>query len=279
MRSLVPFALIVTIATAVTVAAPPALADANADPTYEVKLDLGTSALTSSGTPTGAVLAAFGLGSSGAQRSYEYLDTSALDLNGQGWDVRLRHKAGKDLELSYKKRFPVSGGDVDAALDDANDAGFDASDTNYDAEVDWGYAKQTLSFSNEKSASAKNYPGTSLPAGSTAVNLATGQCPGKLQDWGSKNWGTTTLQASRVHGPVTSTVWSGTYEGQDASIEVLPVRTADGSGTERVVELSVKADDHDTAARVRADAIATADARGWLLHTDVLKTQLVLTRY
>lgn len=261
---------------------PPAVADANADPTYEVKIDLTSAALTSSGTPTAAVLSAFGLGSSGAQRSYEYLDTSALDLDGQGWDVRIRHKSGKDLELSYKKRFAVNGSDeaaVDDALDTANAAGFDASDTNYDAEVDWGYSKQTLSFSNEKSASAKSYSGTSLPSGSTAVRLGVSNCPGKLQDWSGKNWGTDTLQSSRVHGPVTSTVWSGSYDGEDASLEVLPVRSSDGSGTERVVEFSVKVGDRATAADVRSDAIALADSRGWLLHGDVLKTQLVLTRY
>ncbi|WP_197275058.1 CYTH domain-containing protein [Luteipulveratus halotolerans] len=87
-------------------------ADANAVPSYEVKLNLGASALDSTGTPTAAVRSAFGLSSTGAKRSYSYYDTSALALDAQGWSVRLRHKSGKDFEETSKKRYAVSNGDV-----------------------------------------------------------------------------------------------------------------------------------------------------------------------
>jgi hypothetical protein len=260
--------------------AAPAFADSNATPTYEVKIDLTASALDSSHAPTAAVRSAFGISGSASARSYEYFDTSALDLNAQGWDVRLRHKSGKDFEESYKKRFPVAGGDIDAALDEANDEGFDSSDTNYDAEVDWGYSKQTLSFSNEKSHSGSGYSGTSMPSASTGLSWLVNEIPGKLEDWNYDNWGKDTLKASRAHGPVTSQVWGGAWESSgDASIEVLPVRNATGTGTEYVVELSFKADDYADAADLHADAISVADAHGWLYHGDILKTQLILDRY
>jgi hypothetical protein len=269
-----------TATVAVLAPAPAAFADSNAVPTYEVKINLTGVALDSSHNPTSAVKAAFGITGSAKARSYEYFDTDALDLDAQGWDVRLRHKSGSSFEESYKKRFPVVGGDIDAALDEANDEGFDSSDTNYDAEVDWGYAKQTLSFSNQKSHSASGYSGTSMPSAGTGRNWLVNDIPGKLDDWSSNNWGSDTLKASRAHGPVTSQVWSGAWESSDdASIEVLPVVGASGTGTEYVVELSFKADDYADAADLHADAISVADAHGWLYHGDILKTQLILDRY
>jgi hypothetical protein len=275
-------ALAVSLTASVAALAPaaPAFADANAVPTYEVKIDLTTAALDASHAPTAAVKAAFGITGSAEARSYEYYDTDALDLNAQGWDVRLRHKSGSDFEESYKKRFPVTNGDIDAALDQANAAGFDSSDTNYDAEVDWGYADQTLSFSNEKSHSASGYSGTSMPSSSTGRTWLVNEIPGKLDDWNSNNWGSDTLNASRAHGPVTSQVWSGAWESSDdASIEVLPVTDSSGTGTEYVVELSLKTDNYTDAAQLHTDAIATAQNNGWLYQGDILKTQLILDRY
>ncbi|MFG2881779.1 hypothetical protein ACGFYV_05550 [Streptomyces sp. NPDC048297] len=273
-------AVSLTASFAVLAPATPAFADANAVPTYEVKIDLTTAALDASHAPTSAVKAAFGITGSAKARSYMYFDTDALDLNAQGWDVRLRHKSGSDFEESYKKRFAVANGDIDAALDEANAEGLDSSDTNYDAQVDWGYAKQTLSFSNEKSHSASGYSGTSMPVGSTGRSWLVNEIPGKLDDWLYHNWGSDTLQVSRAHGPVTSQVWSGAWESSDdAGIEVLPVKNSAGTGTEYVVELSFKADNYTDAAKLHNDAIAVASGKGWLYRGDVLKTQLILDRY
>ncbi|MER5410822.1 hypothetical protein [Streptomyces sp. NPDC002769] len=258
----------------------PAQAASNAVPTYEVKINLTTAALDSSHNPLAAVKSAFGISGSAKARSYEYFDTSTLGLNGQGWDVRLRHKSGSSFEESYKKRFPVTGGDINAALSTANTAGFSSNDTNYDAEVDWGYSKQTLSFSNEKSHSASGYSGTALPSVSTGLGWVVGDIPGKLEDWSSSNWGKTTLQASQAHGPVTSQAWGGAWEvSDDASIEVLPVVGASGSGTEYIVEVSFKTDSYSDATKLHTDAVNVAESHGWLYHGDILKTQLILDRY
>ncbi|MEE4546124.1 hypothetical protein V2S66_29680 [Streptomyces sp. V4-01] len=278
--SAVGVAVSLTASLAVLAPAAPAFADSDAVPTYEVKIDLTTAALDSSHHPTSAVKSAFGISGSAKARSYEYFDTDALDFDAQGWDVRLRHKSGSDFEESYKKRFPVTGGDIDAALDEANDEGFDSGDTNYDAEVDWGYSQQTLSFSNEKSHSGSGYSGTSMPSASTGRGWLVNEIPGKLDDWLGNGWGSDTLGGSRAHGPVTSQVWSGAWESSDdASIEVLPVKAASGSGTEYVVEVSFKTDAYADAAQLHADAISVANAHGWLYHGDVLKTQLILDRY
>ncbi|GAA1455956.1 hypothetical protein [Williamsia maris] len=282
-RTLLPLSLRVVVTAVATVvsisaAAGVAAADANATPDYEVKLDLLASALDSSGAPSAAVRSAFGLASTASSRSYEYFDTSARALKGQGWSVRLRHKSGKDLELNYKKRFDVSNGDVTSALDAANRAGFDSSDTNYDAQVDWGYSQQELSFSNDKSASGSSYSGTSLPAVSTARSLLVSNIPGKLDDWTAKHWGTDRLTESGAHGPVTTKVYSGSWQGTEPSIEVLTVPAASGSGTQTVIELSFTADTRSEASALRAKAISVTDSNAWLYHGDILKTDLILDR-
>ncbi|MFE5710805.1 hypothetical protein ACFQ7J_08300 [Streptomyces sp. NPDC056501] len=271
-----------SLAVAVALLAPtsPAYAAANAVPTYEVKINLTAAALDSAHAPSAAVKAAFGITGSAKARSYSYYDTDGLALDTQGWSVRLRHKSGSSFEETYKKRFPVTNGDLDAALTAANAAGFDSGDTNYEAEVDWGYAKQTLSFSTEKSHSASGYSGTAMPASTTGRTWLVNDIPGKLEDWGSADWGKNTLQASRAHGPVTAKVYGGAWgPSDDASIEVLPVVGAGGTGTEYVVELSFKTDSYADAAELHEDAIALAETNGWLHHGDILKTQLILDRY
>ncbi|MFB7514998.1 hypothetical protein [Streptomyces sp. NPDC056144] len=272
----------VALAVAAALLAPtsPAYAASNAVPTYEVKINLTTAALDANHAPSAAVRSAFGITGSAKVRSYSYYDTDALALDAQGWSVRLRHKSGSSFEETYKKRFPVTNGDINAALTAANAAGFSSADTNYKAEVDWGYAKQTLSFSNEKSRSASGYSGTAMPTSTTGRTWLVNDIPGKLENWGSSGWGKTTLQASRAHGPVTAQVYGGAWgPSDDASVEVLPVVGAGGTGTEYVVELSFKTDSYADASALHDDAIAVAEANGWLYHGDILKTQLILDRY
>ncbi|GGU86972.1 hypothetical protein GCM10010275_23490 [Streptomyces litmocidini] len=258
----------------------PAYAATNAVPTYEVKINLTTAALDASFAPSTAVRSAFGITGSAKARSYSYYDTDALALDAEGWSVRLRHKSGSSFEETYKKRFPVTNGDIDAALTTANAAGFDSGDTHYKAEVDWGYAKQTLSFSDEKSHSSSGYSGTAMPTSTTGRTWLVNDVPGKLENWNGAGWGRTALQASRAHGPVTSKVYGGAWgPSDDASIEVLPVVGANGTGTEYVVELSFKTASYADAADLHADAVAVAESHGWLYHGDILKTQLILDRY
>ncbi|MER6099957.1 hypothetical protein ABT154_29680 [Streptomyces sp. NPDC001728] len=273
-------ALALAAAVALLAPAAPAYAAGNAVPTYEVKINLTAAALDGSHNPSATVKSAFGITGSAKSRSYSYYDTDARALDAEGWSVRLRHKDGSSFEETYKKRFPVTDGDIGAALTAANTAGFDSGDTNYDAEVDWGYAKQTLSFSNDKSHSASGYSGTTLPTSTTGRGWLVNDIPGKLADWRGTAWGTNTLKASRAHGPVTAKVYGGAWgASDDASIEVLPVVGASGTGTEYVVELSFKTDSYADAADLHGDAIAVAEANGWLYHGDILKTQLILDRY
>ncbi|WP_244235326.1 hypothetical protein [Paenibacillus lautus] len=255
-------------------------AAANAVPAYEVKFLVKPEAvLENGGSPRTEVLQTFGLASAPQAIGVAYYDTDNLGLNVEGWDVRFRKKEDKDnYELTYKKRYPIVNGDIDAALSLANQEGFDASDDNYEAEIDWGYGKQTLSFSNTKKVST-NATGTVLPSEQDSLALLLDKLPGKLNKWSAPNWGQQQLSLSRIHGPLTFQRYEGSWNGQKMSLEVWPIRTADGTGNENLIEISFKTDDVSTASQLRSQLMDTLESHDWLLPVDGLKTQLILERY
>ncbi|WP_430108617.1 hypothetical protein [Paenibacillus lautus] len=255
-------------------------AAANAVPSYEVKfLAKPETVLESSGSLRSEVIQAFGIASVPQAIGVAYYDTNNLELDAEGWNVRFRKKEDKDnYELTYKKRYPIVNGDINAALSLANQEGFDASDDNYEAEIDWGYGKQTLSFSNTKKVST-NTTGTTLPSEQDALALLLDKLPGKLKKWSSPNWGQQKLSQSRIHGPLTFYRYEGSWKGQKMSLEVWPIRNADGTGTENLIEISFKTSDVSVASQLRSELINTLESNGWLLPMDGLKTQLILERY
>lgn len=272
---------IVTLGSGLTfLEAPQASAAANAVPAYEVKfLAKPELVLNTDGTPRSEVIQTLGLSSTARNISAEYFDTNALNLNQAGWDVRFRKKDDKNnYELTYKKRYPVINGDVNAALTLANQEGFDASDDNYEAEIDWGYGKQTLSFSNTKKVDT-NATGVQLPSQQEALSMLLDKLPGKLKNWSSSNWGKQQLTASRAYGPVTFQRYEGTWKGQELTLEVWPIRNAAGTGVENIVEISFKTADSTAVSGLRTQLMQVLENKNWLIPADGLKTQLILERY
>ncbi|MBY0215884.1 CYTH domain-containing protein [Paenibacillus illinoisensis] len=271
---------IVTLGSSLAFQAPPASAAANAVPAYEVKfLAKPELVLNSDGTPRSEVIQTLSLDSTPRNISAEYFDTNALNLNQAGWDVRFRKKDDKNnYELTYKKRYPVINGDINAALTLANQEGFDASDDNYEAEIDWGYGKQTLSFSNTKKVDTQA-TGVQLPSEKDALDMLLDKLPGKLKNWSSSNWGKQTLSQSRAHGPVTFQRYAGTWNGQELSFEVWPIRNADGTGFENLVEVSFKTEDAAAVSGLRTELLQVLESNNWLIPADGLKTQTILERY
>ncbi|WP_397350746.1 CYTH domain-containing protein [Paenibacillus xylanexedens] len=273
---------IVTLGSGLTVLeAPQASAAANAVPAYEVKfLAKPELVLNADGTPRTEVVQTLGLDSTPTAIQTEYFDTNALELNEEGWNVRFRKKEDKNnYELTYKKRYPIINGDVNAALTLANQEGFDSSDDNYEAEIDWGYSKQTLSFSNTKKVDSPKNSGINLPSDQEALKMLLDKLPGKLNKWSSSNWGKQKLTDSRVYGPVTFQRYKGTWNGQEMSLEVWPIRDAAGTGVENIVEVSFKTDNASTVSDLRNQFMQVLEDKQWLLPADGLKTQLILERY
>jgi len=111
-------------------------------PRYEVKVYLSPEkVLTADNEPTKPVLDLLGIQGGPTKLRMLFLDGKRRDLHAEGWDVRFRDIEGeKKLELTYKKRYPVQGDDIDAALDAAARQGFDAGESDYEAEVEWGFS-------------------------------------------------------------------------------------------------------------------------------------------
>jgi hypothetical protein len=165
------FSSLVT-ATATVIFASMAQAASNMVPDYEVKLLLDPAIVLGSDhklTPT--VLSTFAMPTTVTKMNVQFLDTSTEEIYNTGWSPRLRKIEGvADFEETYKKRYAITGGDIDAALTTANDEGFDSDTTTYDAQIEWGYQKQALSTSRQKTASGSGYSGMDLPGTARSIS-------------------------------------------------------------------------------------------------------------
>jgi len=250
-------------------------------PDFEVKLLLKPAAvLDADHRPTKAVRAAFEMPSSALKMNVQFVDTDRKDIYDSGWCPRIRKTEGEaDFELTYKKRYPIAAGDIDGALATAAADGFDADASSYEAQVEWGYEKQTLSISRAKSASDAGYSGMALPAGDASRSMLIDAAPRRFDDWGSDGWGTGALATARVYGPVLAKRWVGTWSAMPLYVEVWPIRDAAGTGTEDIVEASFKTTSRKTASSKHDSLMADLRTKGWLLPEDGLKTKTIMDRY
>jgi hypothetical protein len=198
----------------------------NMVPNYEVKVLMNPAVVLGSDfklTPT--VLSTFAMPTTVTKMNVQFLDDSSKTLYNAGWSPRIRKMEGEDdFDLTYKKRYPITGGDIDGAFTQANTEGFDANTSKYEAQVDWGYQKQTLSFSNDKTASDSGYSGMDVPNLNDSQDMLVDNAPDKFIDWTSSNWGTNELKASRIFGPVLAKRYTGTWSGVKLYVEVCQLR-------------------------------------------------------
>ncbi|WP_226002709.1 hypothetical protein [Paenibacillus sp. BJ-4] len=85
------------------------------------------------------------------QLDIRFLDTSALDLYHAGWILRGRLKQGKDQwEITYKKRIELTENkNIEQAMREMEESGFDLNDPLLNKEVDWSGEHQSLNLSYE----------------------------------------------------------------------------------------------------------------------------------
>lgn len=249
-------------------------------PNYEVKLLLKPNEVHSSENGlTSTVLAAFDIRPGVIKQAIQFLDTNEKKLYAAGWSARIRKTENEDgLELTYKKRYAMEDHDIDAALTKANNDGFNASEDKYDAQVEWGYQKKTLSISRKKSADF-NASGMELPDESRSRSMLIEEAPAKFDDFGGKKWGTGLLETSRIFGPVHAKRYVGRWEGTRIYLEVWTLRNAQGTGFEDLVEASFKTEIRMDASQKQASLISYLQGEGWFLAQDSLRTQLIMERY
>jgi hypothetical protein len=203
-------------------------------------------------------------------------------LHQEGWNIRFRKVQGEDhVELTFKRRFPVQEG-LERAFAKAAQEGFGAaSGSQYQAEVEWGYSRQTLSFGKEKNAGSAESKTLALPSAEDAQHLAQEKLPDKLQQWKRKGWAKRVLFDACLYGPVDGWRWYGNHEDIDdkIAIEVWRLLSADKSSNEPIVEISFKKKKYDAQTSVkRQKFLNLLERKNWLLKKDVLKTALILER-
>jgi hypothetical protein len=162
-------------------------------------------------------------------------------------------------------------------LTTANQQGWDITDDNYEAQVEWGYSKLTLSFSLKKDIGANGLGDTDLPKTKDSRSMLIDDAPGKFEHWSYNNWGTDKLAASRIYGPVLAKRSTGTWNGFKLYVEVWPIKS--GSSTQYIVEASFKTADRNTASTQKANLQAFIQSKGWFLAQDSLKTSLIMSNY
>lgn len=249
---------------------------------YEVRLQLNPSlVLDSNHELVSTVLQTLKASAAASTMNVQFLDTCNKDIYAAGWNARIRKADDKpDLELTYKKRYSITDSNIDAALTAANTDDFHGDDTKWEAQVEWGNEKQTLSISRSKTSPSSGSDKTHLPDKKESRALLIKEAPGKFDDWASnKKWGTNTLSKSRIYGPILAKRYTGKWNDIKLYIEVWPIRKATGDGMEYIVEASFKTDSSSVASSERCSLKSQLQKEGWFIAEDALKTQYILDRY
>ena len=257
-------------------------------PNFEVKLFLKASeVLKSDHKLKDAVKSVFSLTGGTKKMSIQFVDTEKQDFYKKGWNLRVRKKEGdRDFELTYKRRYTISEdvsitaeGKVDGAVEAARGEGFDLT-TKFDAQVQVGYQKQTLSISHEKKVPDTGFGEMDLPQAEDSRGFLIAQAHDKFKSMFTGKWGDGLLNDSKVYGPVHAKRSKGNWEGFELFLEVWPIRkSTEDASLEPIVEASFKANNMKQALEGKAKLEKTLETEGWFLPEDSLKTKLVMDRY
>ncbi len=204
-----------------------------------------------------------------------YLDTPARDYLKAGWVSRIRVKEGKTkYTLTSKMRYPVQDADVDAALAVARGDGLSLKGP-YPAEIDWGYAKMTLSFAANADVKTEKTPDLSQLTPAEAVRMTVQNLPAAVKDEATEALESGGLKDIQVVGPVRFLRYEGALGKQSVRIEVWPIPSETGEIT-YTAELSRACKSLKEAAEIRIKLIEKLDKMGILIHADNLKTRMIL---
>ena len=269
------------------IACPGALATELASPAVEVKVLLKPlQVLDTNARPNDALRKAFKISKEKSKNPVmlrmQFLDGPKQDLRQNGWNIRFRKIQGQDyMELTFKRRYSVDT-TLEAVLTNAADDGFTDSPANhYESELEWGYHKQTLTFSNEQRARDAEAQSLTMPSIGEARHLVADKMPSELQQWKGHGGAKGILPEACLYGPVDGWRWHGSHAEIDdkIAIEVWALPTPDQSSKEHIVEISFKKKKYDAQATVqRQKLLRFLKTKGWLMEEDVLKTKLVFER-
>jgi hypothetical protein len=215
----------------------------------------------------------------------QFVDSARRELDAANWYVRLRaFDDDAKLELTYKKRYKIDGDNIDGALTEAVNDGFEADSKKYEPQVEWGRKSKTLTLSRKADPPPAEPDPLDLPGERKSREHCAAAIPARLEQQVSKGWVSDVFAVAHLYGPVRGERWKCSWESErsgqlEVSIEVWHIRGKPGQKVQRVVEVSVKEDDRARAQTIQAELQAFLAEKGWLLDEEVLKTQLILKRY
>jgi hypothetical protein len=250
-------------------------------PKYEIKLLMHPNiVLDTKNKPTPAILKAFEITAPATKMNVQFLDTQEKDIYKRGWSPRIRKIQGQPVfDLTYKRRYRIADGEIDAALETAQRDGFESESTSYESQVDWGYNNQTLSLNHDTLYSESGNNAMELPCEEYSRKMLIKKAPNSFEHSIDKNWIINKLQESRIYGPVLAERYSGYWNKEETDIEVWPIKDAGGTRTEYIVEASFKVKKREKALEKRSELIEFLTTEDWFLPEDSLRTSLIMERY
>lgn len=253
----------------------------NMVPKYEVKLLMNpTIVLNSDQNLTSTVQDVFKVTTTAKKINLQFVDTNSKDIYKNRWSLRIRKMEGEtDFELTYKRRYTIVDGDIEAALTAAKADGFNSTTTTFKSQVDWGYKNQTLSIHRDESYSDSGSVSLDLPDVDQSRKMLIEKAPDKFDNSVDEQWGTDKLKDSRIYGSIPVERYTGNWGEEELDIEVWPIKDAAGTGTEYIVEVSFKVRKRPEAVEKHQKLMDLLIEEGWFLAKDSLKTSLIMERY
>ena len=207
-------------------------------------------------------------------RGMQFLDTAEKAYNEAGWSNRVRIKQGDDeYDITFKKRYTVENGDIEAALTLAAQDGFVDGLEDFEAELDWGFNKLTLSISYEESVDKVGYGDTELPNAADSIAYVKANMPAEVKAVAAD------IEKAIVCGPVYYPRYTGELAGMELDIEICPITNAKTGETEYVCEVAFSTDTYQEAVGKRDEIMKILKDAGVLLEQDGLKTNKILNAY
>ena len=211
-----------------------------------------------------------------------YMETPQKTFHSEGWINRIRlrdDKPGKDVKFTYKKRYPIAGEDIQAALRLAASEGFDISDDSWDIQVEYGYEDLTLSLSMEKEGPELGLAHITDFAEEDAAAICEELMPALEKDWRTEGWGLDAIRASRMAGPVRFCRYTGTFQGEEVKLEIWTIPDRSTGKDSYITEISCEADSLEEAVYYRRELENALAGEGIFLPEDGLKTERILDAF
>ena len=221
----------------------------------------------------------------GRSITMQFMDTPDQVFNAEGFINRIRYRnwnqPAEGYQLTYRRRipiWPVNHENIQVAINLADTEGFG----DWDMSLDWSYNSAVLTLSY--TVNTIHQISSQLPNTMDSKNLLINYMPEHITSLYSAKL----LEAFNditVHGPVTFRRYEFNFPGTTQRIlriEVMPIRTMDGTGIDYIVEVSFELENEGRLEVIYAsrneikDILENADI---LLPDSGLRTSTILERY